>query len=133
MPKKKLSKAKQYAKLALVFNKWIRKRDCDGEPGTNCISCQKWYPFEKLHAGHYHHSKSSILRFDPRNVNAQCGFNCNTSRGGNLIEYRINLCKKIGEDQVKEIESIRHQPLKMSPDEIKEEIEHYRELLKELE
>lgn len=132
MPKKKLTKAKQYKKLEGVFNRYIRLRDCKGQPGTHCISCGKWTELERLHAGHYVHGKRVVTRFDERNVNAECA-GCNTFDSNHLISYRINLVNKIGEDGVKDIEGIRFQPLKMSPTEIQEKTEDYKLKLKELE
>lgn len=124
------SKAKHLKKLEKVFNKFIRLRDCVDGWG-NCISCGENFPFERLHAGHYHHSKTSVLRFNELNVNIQC-IGCNTYKNGNLIGYRETLVLRHGEEAVKEIESIRHQQLKMSRQEIDEQIEYYKNLLQTL-
>lgn len=85
-------------KAQIVFNKWIRERDKD----LGCISCGSW---SNPQAGHYlsqgHHS---ALRFNEFNVNRQC-LRCNSFLHGNLINYRIGLVKKIGEDKVNELET----------------------------
>jgi hypothetical protein len=129
--KKPLSKAKQYQKLTTVFNRWIRLRDCADKGGANCISCGLWFEYKQLQAGHYWHSKTSILRFDERNVNVECG-NCNTFDHNHLINYRKGLVEKIGEKELEKMLSIKHVQLKMSPTEIKEKILCYKERLKEL-
>lgn len=94
----KLSTVKLKQKAQTVFNKWIRERDKE----LPCISCQTGTPTQ---AGHYlsqgHHS---ALRYNEYNTNAQC-VRCNMFLSGNLINYRKNLVKKIGEDKVVELEN----------------------------
>lgn len=92
----------QLIKIATVhFNKFIRERDKD----KPCISCGK---FKSLQAGHYlsagHHAN---LRFNELNTNGQCA-GCNLFLSGNLINYRINLVKKIGLEKVEFLESQRN-------------------------
>jgi hypothetical protein len=88
------------AKAQRVFNAWIRRRDAD----NGCISCGK--PID--HAGHYlsagHHG---ALRFNEINVNGQC-LRCNNFLHGNLINYRIGLIKKYGENKVLMLENCRN-------------------------
>jgi hypothetical protein len=83
-----------------VFNRWIRRRDAD----KGCISCGA----EIDHAGHYlsagHHGH---LRFNEMNVNGQC-LRCNNFLHGNLINYRIGLVKRYGEEKVQYLESCAH-------------------------
>lgn len=80
-----------------VFNKFIRDRDSD----KGCISCGS----EVHHAGHYfsqgHHS---ALRFNEMNTNGQC-LRCNNFLHGNLINYRIGLVKRYGENKVLMLEN----------------------------
>lgn len=102
--KEKLKTTSDYLKEAqVVFNHWIRLRD----KGLPCISCQK--PAKKENAGHYRSVGSSPqLRFEPLNNNLQCEY-CNTHLHGNLINYRVNLIKKIGIDKVEWLET-EHKP-----------------------
>ena len=98
--------------LQTIFNKWIRLRDA----GSNCISCCK--PCKKENAGHYRSvGGNPELRFEPLNVHLQCEY-CNTYLHGNLINYRINLIKKIGIEQVEWLEG-KHELKKYSVEEIK--------------
>ena len=98
--KEKLKTKGDYEKeLQTVFNKFIRLRD----KGNNCISCDK--PCKKENAGHYRSVGSCpSLRFEELNVHLQCEY-CNTYLHGNLINYRINLIKKIGLEEVEWLES----------------------------
>lgn len=126
---KNKSIAKLKKDLTVVFNRYIRLRDCTNGQGI-CISCQKPYPIEKMHAGHYIPSTYGIVRFDERNVNAQCGFNCNLNRRGNLIEYRPNLINKIGLEQLEALESMRHEIKKWNRLNLEEMILEYKEKVK---
>ncbi|MDE3023387.1 MAG: recombination protein NinG, partial [Pseudomonadota bacterium] len=106
--------------LQTIFNAWIRLRD-HGQP---CISCQRHHKGQ-YHAGHYRSVGSEpALRFSPDNVHLQCQ-PCNTHLSGNLIPYRVNLIKKIGLDRVEWLEG-KHEPIKLTIDEIKQMKSDYR-------
>jgi len=78
------------------FNDYIRNRD----KNLGCISCG--IKPKNPHAGHYLPVKwYSWLRFDKQNVNLQCP-KCN--RKNNFIGYRQGLIKKIGIEQVIDLE-----------------------------
>lgn len=86
-------------------NRYIRERDCFGSDGANCISCTIWKPFEELDAGHYIQATSmhALLRFDERNIHAQC-HRCNRYLNANLIGYFRGLEKKLGREALDELE-----------------------------
>ena len=96
MRTKTLTLPKLLKKAQDTFNAFIRLRDCN----KGCISCGK--PVE--HAGHYfsqgHHP---ALQFNEVNVNGQC-VRCNKHLHGNLINYRIGLVKRYGEQKVQLLE-----------------------------
>ena len=107
-----------------VFNTFIRTRDKD----KPCISCGTFTG--KMNAGHYKSvGGSPELRFNELNVHKQCEY-CNTHLSANLIEYRIGLVKRIGVDKVEFLERKDHAPLKLTVDEIKEQIKAYKEKIK---
>ena len=124
--KEKLKTTSDYLKeLQTVFNQWIRLRD----KGNVCISCQK--PAKKENAGHYASSGSSpSLRFEPLNVHLQCEY-CNTYLHANLINYRINLIKKIGIEKVEWLEQ-EHEPKHYSIPELIELKQVYKEKIRQL-
>lgn len=125
--KEKLKTNSDYLnELQVIFNKWIRLRD----QGINCISCNK--PAKKENAGHYRSvGGNPELRFEPLNNNLQCEY-CNTYLHGNLIDYRINLIKKIGLEKVELLEG-PHKPKKYTIDELKGLKVFYRLKIKQLE
>jgi hypothetical protein len=96
--KERLKTRGELAKEAqAAFNKYIRLRDKD----KPCISCGSG----QYHAGHYRSVGSAPhLRFNLWNNHKQCA-PCNTHLSGNLINYRINLIQRIGQDKVDWLES----------------------------
>jgi hypothetical protein len=100
--------------LQAAFNAWIRARDA----GLPCISCGRPASWRgQWDAGHYRSVGSNpASRFDPLNVNKQCG-PCNVHLSGNLIAYRAGLVKKIGLEAVERLEG-PHSPLKLTLPEI---------------
>lgn len=114
--------------LQAAFNAWIRARDA-GDP---CISCGRPPSWRgQWDAGHYRSRGSSpALRFDPVNVNKQCG-PCNVHLSGNLIAYRVGLIKKYGIGEVERLEG-PHEPLKLTLPEILEMKAFYRAAVRRL-
>lgn len=121
---KEKQKDRQYYLRTLQqwFNRFIRLRDAK-EP---CISCGTTKNVS-WSAGHYFTVGSyPNLRFNEDNVHKQCWFYCNKNKSGNIAEYTPNLIKKIGIDRFTELNVLKHHPLKLTVDELKEKIAHYK-------
>jgi ribosomal protein L44E len=113
--------------LQVVFNRFIRLRD-DNLP---CVSCGRFHEGQ-WHAGHYLSvGAHPELRFEPLNVWRQC-MPCNAHLSGNQVNYRIELINRIGLDKVEWLEG-KHEPLKLTIDEIKILIAEYKSKIKQLE
>jgi len=111
-----------------VFNTFIRLRDRH-QP---CISCGTRNTV-KYDAGHFWAAGNyTYLRFNELNVHKQCSNLCNKHLSGNLIEYRFNLIRRIGEAEVIKLDEQRHMLLKLSIPELIDMIATYREKIKEL-
>ena len=95
----------------IEVNRYCKLRDrADG-----CISCDKGAAEQ---GGHYvPQGSSSFLRYNLDNINGQC-HQCNYFKSGNVMEYRIRLVKKIGEDKVRWLEDHRHEPKKWTREEL---------------
>ncbi|WP_073667453.1 recombination protein NinG [Pseudomonas aeruginosa] len=107
------SRADHLREAQQAFNEFIRLRDAD-QP---CISCGRHHDGQ-YHAGHYRTvAASPELRFEPLNVHKQCA-PCNNHKSGDIVNYRINLVRKIGAEKVEWLEG-PHEPLKLTIDEIK--------------
>ena len=72
------------------------------------------------------------LRFCEINCFRQC-VPCNQHKSGNIIEYRINLVKRIGADKVAWLERQDHEPKKYTIEDCKAIIKYYKAKIKELE
>jgi len=129
MAKKKKSKkptlAKLKKKLQGIFNLYVRNRDKLTDGSWICISCGK-----KTHSPNAsHYANIAIyphMRFDERNVNASC-IQCNLRGEGNLIGYRLGLLKKLGEDNLLQLEDdALNSTHTFTRDEILELIDYYK-------
>lgn len=110
-----------------VFNKYIRLRDAE----LPCVSCGRFHEGQ-WHAGHYLSvGAHPELRFNELQVWKQC-MPCNAHLSGNQVNYRIELIKRIGLDKVEWLEG-KHEPLKLTIEEIKVLIAEYKSKIKQLE
>lgn len=125
--KEKLKSKADHAKDAqTAFNEWVRLRDAD-QP---CISCGRHHGGQ-YHAGHYRTVASSPeIRYEPLNVHKQCA-PCNNHKSGDIVNYRINLVKRIGADKVEWLEG-PHEPKRYTIDDLKAITAKYRALVREL-
>lgn len=88
-----------------AFNAFIRARD--SAAGFPCISSGRGLDWtgNGVDAGHYRSvGAAPHLRFDERNVHAQSKHD-NQWKSGNVVEYRINLIKRIGLEEVESLEA----------------------------
>jgi hypothetical protein len=131
MPKTTTAKLK--AKLDKLFSEYIRKRDSDHRGLCKCISCGKEAPAfgGSMHAGHLFSRRYLSIRFDPKNVNAQCSY-CNTFLNGNQIKAARGVERKWGKGTVDDLESRMHITTKLSRIDYEEAIENIRQKIKEL-
>jgi hypothetical protein len=82
------------------FNSFIRARDSM----LGCVSCGQSPNQGQRHASHYRSvAAASHLRFNTWNVHASCA-QCNSMKSGNVVEYRIRLVDKIGQERVEGLE-----------------------------
>ena len=109
-----------------AFNAWVRERDAE----LPCISCGRHHAGQ-YHSGHYRTvGASPELRFEPLNAWKQCA-PCNNYLSGNLINYRISLLQKIGEERVIWLEG-PHEAKKYTVEELKAMTADYRAKAREL-
>lgn len=125
--KEKLKSRGDYLREAQqAFNAWVRMRDAD----QTCISCGRHHQ-GKYDAGHYRTTAACPeLRFDPLNVHKQCS-PCNTQLSGNIVEYRLELIRRIGQERVDWIEG-PHEAKRYTIDDLKAIKSEYRAKIKQL-
>ncbi|WP_122544351.1 recombination protein NinG [Pseudomonas viridiflava] len=109
-----------------AFNEWVRHRDA----ALPCVSCGRHHE-GKYDAGHYRTVGSNpALRFEPMNCHKQC-VPCNQHKSGNVVEYRLELVRRIGITNVEWLEG-PHEPQKYTVEELKALTAKYRALTREL-
>lgn len=127
--KQELMTVQDYVKIAQqVFNKYIRERD----KGLKCISCGKKAGTYTMSAGHFYPSTNKSVTFNEDNVNGQCWYYCNSSKSGNLIEYRKGLIEKIGIERVEKLDIEARKTKHYTIEELKEIIKIYKDKLKNI-
>lgn len=116
----------------IAFNAYVRARD----EGLPCISCGVRDPGGDPRGGvwdcsHYRSVGSCPeLRFEELNAHKGCK-QCNRDKSGNIVEYRISLRKRIGDEKLAWLEG-SHEPKKYTIDELKEIKSYYRRMTREL-
>lgn len=119
-------RTKHMSEAQTAFNTWVRHRDA----GLPCVSCGRHHNGQ-WHAGHYRTvGGNPELRFEPLNVWRQCA-PCNNHQSGNVVNYRIELVKRIGADKVEWLEG-PHDPKRYTIEEIKAIKADYRAKTREL-
>ncbi|MGY8831957.1 MAG: recombination protein NinG [Pseudomonadales bacterium] len=109
-----------------AFNAWVRERDTQ----LPCVSCGRHHQGQ-WHAGHYRTvAGSPELRFEPLNVWKQCA-PCNNHKSGDIVNYRLELVRRIGAEQVAWLEG-PHDPKKYTIEDLKAIAAEYRAKLREL-
>ncbi len=109
--------AKQLAKEKAwkAFSRYIRTRDClrftDTTTEGQCVTCNRFYPFERLQAGHFIPGRGNTVLFNEDVVYSQCaGCNLNPPRGkgGNYIEYFLFMEREWGREKLDEFVALKH-------------------------
>ena len=84
-------------KLDRVFSKYIRLRDRVDGDFCKCCTCGRVKHWKEMDAGHFINRRYYGVRFDERNVHAQCRY-CNRFNEGEQAKYAEFLKKKYGPD-----------------------------------
>ena len=132
--RKRLKSRGEWLKEAQAeFNKHVRLRD-RFQP---CISCGTYNPGGDSIGGvwdcsHYRSiGACPELRFEELNAHKSCK-KCNRDLSGNIVEYRIRLIQRLGQETVDWIEG-KHEPKKYTIDDLKAIKAKYRALNREME
>jgi len=125
--KEKVKTKGEHAKEAqAAFNEFIRLRDKD----LPCVSCGRHHE-GKYDAGHFRTvGGNPALRFEPMNCAKQC-VPCNRHKSGDIINFRLELIRRIGADKVDWLEG-PHEPKRYTIEDLKEIKSTYRAKVREL-
>lgn len=120
------TRTKHMSEAQTAFNAWVRNRDI----GLACVSCGRHHNGQ-WHAGHFRTvGGHPELRFEPLNVWRQCA-PCNNHKSGDIVNYRIELVKRIGAEKVEWLEG-PHEPKRYTIEDLKAIKARYRALTREL-
>ena len=120
------SRAQHMKEAQTAFNAWIRERDV----GLPCVSCGRHHNGQ-WHAGHYRTvGGNPELRFEPLNVWRQCA-PCNNHKSGDIVNYRLELVKRIGADKLDWLEG-PHEPKRHTIEQLQAIKADYRAKTREL-
>lgn len=109
-----------------AFNAWVRLRDHD----LPCVSCGRFHGGQ-FHAGHYRTvGGNPELRFEPLNAHRQCA-PCNNHKSGDIVNYRINLVARIGQEAVDWLEG-PHEPKRYTIEDLQQIKAQYRAKVREI-
>lgn len=112
-------------KLDTVFSKYIRKRDEYPRGRFRCCSCNNIKDINQADAGHFIPRGKMALRWDERNVNAECQ-ECNRRDDNHLKGYKLFLQSKYGDDIINIFYETVRKSKKYTIVELKEMINTYR-------
>ena len=87
------------------FQKLRRYQEASQNGYVRCVSCQKLMTVKEAQGGHLVSRRVRATELEKDNVWPQCP-RCNGPLSGNVIAYRANLVKMIGEPRVKRIEDM---------------------------
>jgi len=127
--KKELLSRSDHLKIAqTAFNSYIRKRD----EGKKCISCGKTLRVGNVDAGHlWSAGGHSNVRFNEKNVNAQCSRPCNKDLSGDVNNYRIGFIERYSKEDLEELDAIAKIPKKWDIEELKKLTILYKKKIKQ--
>lgn len=101
--KEKIKPRAAYMKEAqAVINRYVRLRDAH----LGCVSCERPATWQgQWHASHFRsRGAAPHLRFNLHNIHKACSI-CNNHLSGNIMGYRPELVRRIGEERVALLEA----------------------------
>ena len=129
LKRKKISIKGAVNKLDKLCRQILRLRDSDGFAFT-CVSCGRRKPVEESNVSHYVSRQNLGLRHDLHNIHLACTY-CNNHLHGNLIEYRKELLRRYGAQDVERLENTPRG--KASVVDLEVMIQEYKQILADLE
>ena len=101
--KERIKPRAAYMKEAqMVINRYVRLRDAH----LGCVSCERPATWQgQWHASHFRsRGAAPHLRFNLHNIHKACSI-CNNHLSGNIMGYRPELVRRIGEERVAMLEA----------------------------
>lgn len=119
--------------LDKVFSKWVRLQgawDQNGELVNRCYTCDVIQPISKMQNSHFVARQFLATRYDERNCRASC-YACNMFYGGQPSTFARKLIEEYGPEIITELDTLKRQITKLTPDWYEEKIAYYKEKIKD--
>ena len=113
-----------------VFSQYIRNKYSVNGICT-CYTCGKKLPIKQMQNGHFISRGYLITRWNENNCRPQCA-GCNIFGGGKPLDFEDHLKEELGDELVEEMKKSRHQITILSRVWYAEQIDIYKQKLKEL-
>jgi len=117
--------------LDRCFSEYIRLSAADEHGYIKCPTCGKVYGWRQMDLSHYCGRKHISVRWDERNVIAQCQSE-NRFQSGNIFKLRKVLVERYGEETVCEVEKLAVRPWAEDVFSLRLKISDWREKVKQL-
>jgi len=128
-------KARPISKLKKDLDKWfslfIRLRYATDEGMTQCVTCGDVKHYKSMHCGHFMSRAAHSTRWHEDNCEVQC-VGCNLFKQGQQYLFSVHIDNKHGEGTADELEHLSRMTVKYMRCDYEEQIEKYKELVKEL-
>lgn len=118
--------------LDKVFAQWVKLSNANLDGWIECITCGRYFRYEKIDCGHYVSRDFKSVRWDERNVAPQCQ-SCNRYHEGRKDVFALKLQEKYGPGILQELNDKKNEIKKWTPDELKDMLEDYKNKIKEME
>ncbi len=131
-PKKGLKKTGcTEATLWKWFSAFIRLRDSYDNGMCKCATCSSVFPWKEMDAGHFISRRWKAVKYDERNVLAQCP-SCNRFNNGEQFKMSIAVDERFGAGTAKMLNDIHRCKTKFDSMWFKVKSDEYREKVKSL-
>lgn len=130
--KRELNSSKTMKLADTYFSRYIRLKYSHNGKCT-CYTCGSLRDVTDIDNGHFQKREHQATRYHEDNCRPQCK-TCNgdIKHNGKQIEFRENLVREIGEDNVQEIEQLARSVFKTNYKHFKDLADYYREKVNEL-
>lgn len=112
-----------------LFSQYIRLRDSDEYGMITCITCGKRVRWKSSDAGHFIGRRHMSVRWDARNVHAQC-VDCNRFKDGENSKYEDALIRKYGKAIVEGLKDAKNEVKQFADNELDFLIRYYTKQVK---
>jgi len=113
------------------FSKYIRLRDADANGICRCASCNKYFHWKSMDAGHFVSRRHKAVKYDERNVMAQCQ-SCNRFNSGEQFKMGQEIDRRHGKGTAKLVSEISRCRMKFDGYWFKAKSDEYRLKVKQL-